>query len=191
MQPSFSFGARKPFSTPFFQHYIPGPPQNKSQQWISMTTGMGRTSRCSNIVLSRQTGMHALLGASSSKCGATALASLQQTERAEQPRISFGRGQSMTSSVTDASVTDVFLTVKNRYKTPVKILASLFRRESWPLRPHSGSATAAICIQMFARERSTNLYWRERSKIAELPVKAKRSDAWKECVEQSRGKQAT
>jgi len=53
-----------------------------------------------------------------------------------QSRILFGRGQSMTSSVTD-----VFLTVENWYKGPVKTLASLFRGEPWPLRPHSGCAS--------------------------------------------------
>ena len=41
---------------------------------------------------------------------------------AAQTRILFGRGQPMTSSVTD-----VFLWVENGYKAPVKILVSLFR----------------------------------------------------------------
>ena len=47
-----------------------------------------------------------------------------------------------------SSVTDVFLTVKNRYKTPVKLTESLFRGGPWPLRPHSDCATA--CSQSVA-----------------------------------------
>jgi len=39
------------------------------------------------------------------------------------------------------SVTDVFPTVENRYKAPVKILASLYRGGAWFLRSHSGCAT--------------------------------------------------
>jgi len=39
-----------------------------------------------------------------------------------QPIILFGRGQTMTSSVTD-----VFITVENWYKAPVHILAGLFQ----------------------------------------------------------------
>ena len=59
------------------------------------------------------------------------------------PRILFGRGHSITSSVTD-----VFLTVETWYRAPVQILASLFRgKGEWPLRPHSGCATALhLCI---------------------------------------------
>jgi len=49
---------------------------------------------------------------------------------AVQPRILFGSGQSMTSSVTD-----IFLTVENWYKAPVKILANLFRGGHGPFGP--------------------------------------------------------
>jgi len=49
-----------------------------------------------------------------------------------QPRILFGRAQSVTSSVTDVVLSSTvpsayFLTVENWYKAPVKILTSLFR----------------------------------------------------------------
>ena len=48
----------------------------------------------------------------------------QARKAVEQPRILFGRGQSL-----QLSVTDVFLTVENWYKEPVKNLAGLFRGE--------------------------------------------------------------
>ena len=66
-----------------------------------------------------------------------------------QSSILFGRGQSKTSSVTDA-----FLTVENWYKILVKILASLFRGGPWPLRPHSGCASnfpQRVCYRSIGR----------------------------------------
>jgi len=56
-------------------------------------------------------------------------------------------GQSMTSSVIDVvlspTVTSVYLlTAENWYKVPAKSWAILFQGRPWPLRSHSGWATA-------------------------------------------------
>jgi len=53
----------------------------------------------------------------------------------------------MTSSVTDVVLSPTgtfvyFLTAENLYKVPAKIWAIFFRGRPWPLRSHSGCATA-------------------------------------------------
>ena len=71
----------------------------------------------------------------------------------------------MTSSVTDIVLSTTvpsiyFPTVKNWCKTPVKISASLFREEPWPLRPNSGCATvhtAAIFLLLNVERFPTTL----------------------------------
>jgi len=75
----------------------------------------------------------------------TVLAYLRRKYRAlavAQPRILFGRGHLMTSSVTvvvlSPTVPSVsFPRIENWYKPTVKIIASFFHGGPWPLRPHS------------------------------------------------------
>ena len=44
-----------------------------------------------------------------------------------------------------------FRKIENWFKAPVKILASLFHRGLWPLRPHSGCAAAHCSWQCYSR----------------------------------------
>ena len=59
----------------------------------------------------------------------------------------------MTSSVTDVVFSPTvhsvyFLTVENRYKAPVNILASSFQEGQWTLRPHFGRAAGSKVFEM-------------------------------------------
>ena len=65
------------------------------------------------------------------------------------PRIFFRGNQSPDVRPIVSSV--YFQTIENWYDAPVKILTSLFRRVTWPLRPHSGCDTARCSWQWHSR----------------------------------------
>ena len=74
---------------------------------------------------------------------------LSQTHDVSDTARNFVQGGSITVRPIVPSVS--FRTIENWHKAPVKILSSLFRKGQWPLRRHSGFATARCSWQCHSR----------------------------------------